>query len=392
MTMLTRTTWSLTLACSSLLAACGGNDAGTGTLRLALTDAPACGYQHVYVTIEKVRVHKSSSAGTNDAGWTDIPLTPPQRIDLLTLTNGALFSLGQAPLPAGRYTQLRLVLVPNSPGAPLANSVQLTGAAETALDTPSGAQSGLKIDAQVDVAADQTADVVLDFDAAKSIVKRGNSGGFNLKPVIRATPIVVGPGMRVEGYVSATLDPAATQVSAQVAGAVVKSTPTAADGKFTLYPVPAGSYDLVITSQGFATATITGVPVLDATPTIIGSALNRLPAPPASTMRTASGTVAAPGASVDASVASVKAYTGGPNVVVAECQADGSNGAFVFSLPSGAPLKASHAADPALLAFSADAATPTGVYSLAATSGATVLTRSIDLTSADSTGTLFTFP
>lgn len=375
-----------------LTAACGGSDAGTGTLRASLTDAPACGYQHVYVTIEKLRVHKSASAGTNDAGWTDLPLTPPQRIDLLTLTNGALFSLGQAPLPAGRYTQLRLVLQPNGTSAPWANSVQPTGGAETALDTPSGTQSGLKIDAAIDVAADQTIDVVLDFDAAKSIVKRGNSGGFNLKPVIRATPVTAGPGMRIEGYVANALDPAATQVSAQLGGVVVKSTPTDGTGKFTLYPVPAGNYDLVVTSQGFATATITGVPAADAVPTTIGSTLNRLPAPPASTMRTASGTVAAPGASVDASVAALKAYTSGPTVVVAECQADESNGAFSFALPSAAPILASHQADPALLNFTADAATPTGVYTLRATSGATVKSSSVDLSGADSTGTLFTFP
>ena len=52
------------------LAACGGGGGGNdvtfagasnGTLRLALTDAPTCGYDAVNVTIQKVRVHKSSS-------------------------------------------------------------------------------------------------------------------------------------------------------------------------------------------------------------------------------------------------------------------------------------------------------------------------------------------
>lgn len=382
----------LALACT-LLAACGGSsDAGTGTLRVALTDAPACGYQHVYVTIDKVRVHASGSAGTSDAGWTDIALTPPRRVDLLTLTNGVLDTLGQAALPAGRYTQLRLVLVPNSTAAPLANSVHPTGGVETALDTPSGAQSGIKLSGVIDVVANQTADVVLDFDAAKSIVRRGNSGGFNLKPVIRVTPVAAGNGMRVTGYVASALDPAATQVSVQQGGEVVKSTPTAPDGSFTLYPVPAGTYDVVVVSQGFATATITGVQVGASATTALGTASNRIPAPPASTMRTASGTVVAAGASVDASVAAVKGYTGGPNVVVAECQADGANGSFGFSMPAGAATKAGYVPDPAALSFSPDPTVPSGAYTLRASSGSAVLLSSIDLTGADSTGTVFSFP
>ena len=89
------------LSTAALLAACGGGSdsnstsAGTGTMRLSLTDAPACGYDTVFVTIEKVRVHQSSSAGENDAGWSEVVLNAPQRIDLLTLTNGSLLPLGQ---------------------------------------------------------------------------------------------------------------------------------------------------------------------------------------------------------------------------------------------------------------------------------------------------------
>lgn len=51
------------LALPLLLAACGGggsgsDDAGAGTLRVSLTDAPACGYDSVHVTVEKLRVHR----------------------------------------------------------------------------------------------------------------------------------------------------------------------------------------------------------------------------------------------------------------------------------------------------------------------------------------------
>jgi hypothetical protein len=145
-------------------------------LKVSLTDAPSGGFDEVNVTVSKVRVHQSASASENDAGWTDITLSPARKINLLNLTNGALEELGETPLAAGHYTQLRLVLVPNS-GVPFANSVVLSGTTtEIALDTPSGVQSGIKLINQFDVAAGQRVDLVLDFDASKSVVKAGASG------------------------------------------------------------------------------------------------------------------------------------------------------------------------------------------------------------------------
>lgn len=71
--------WPLAVvsAATLLLAACGGggSDSSSGTLRLALTDAPACGYDHVYVTVDSVKVHQNASAGENDPGW--YPITLP---------------------------------------------------------------------------------------------------------------------------------------------------------------------------------------------------------------------------------------------------------------------------------------------------------------------------
>ena len=98
-----------------MLAACGGDNTNisngtTGTLHMALTDTPACGYDAVNVTIQKIRVNKSASASDSDSGWSEIMLNPAKRIDLLSLQNGVLADLGQTPLPAGKYTQLRLVL------------------------------------------------------------------------------------------------------------------------------------------------------------------------------------------------------------------------------------------------------------------------------------------
>src|SRR4051812_39062451 len=133
-------TAAATLAMAGLVACGGGGGTTTaapGALRLAMTDAPACGYDHVYVTVDRVRVHQSGPASDNDSGWSEVALATPKRIDLLALTNGVFEELGQTQLPAGNYTQVRLVLVDNTGNNQLANAVQPTGGALVALNTPS---------------------------------------------------------------------------------------------------------------------------------------------------------------------------------------------------------------------------------------------------------------
>ncbi|HSN32689.1 MAG TPA: DUF4382 domain-containing protein, partial [Ideonella sp.] len=116
----TRQALAVAAAAAALaLAACGGGGggtSGTGTLQMSLTDAPPCGYDNVFVTIAKVSVNQSASAGDNDGGWIDIPLsaTAQKRIDLLDFQNGTLLPLGATPLAAGKYTQMRLLLADNT--------------------------------------------------------------------------------------------------------------------------------------------------------------------------------------------------------------------------------------------------------------------------------------
>ena len=47
-------------------------------MHLSLTDAPACGYDAVNITIERVRVHQSASAVDADSGWSEVVLNPAQ--------------------------------------------------------------------------------------------------------------------------------------------------------------------------------------------------------------------------------------------------------------------------------------------------------------------------
>jgi len=352
--------WIAAVGAVSVLAACGGGGGGSaaadGSLRVALTDAPSCGYDHVYVTIQKVSVNQSSTASDTDGGWTDLTLTPARQVDLLTLTNGVLEELGSMPLAAGHYSQIRLVLAANTGtgSSALANSVQPTGGALTALTTPSGQQSGLKLQANFDVQPGQMADVVLDFDACASIVKAGNSGQYILKPVISVIERLVSG---LQGFVSTTLATTSTTVSAQLNGATVRSTAPDSTGKFTIPYLAPGTYTLVVTSDGHATGVVTSVPVGTTTTVINGTATAILT--PASAMADVTGAVTAVSgtstvAVTDASARALQALTGGPTIEVAKQAVDSTLGTYHFHLPVAAPVKAAYST--AGLTFAADTA------------------------------------
>ncbi len=384
---------------AALIAACGGGSNtsdGTGTMRLALTDAPACGYDHVWVTVEKVRVHRSGDAGENDGGWSEVVLAAPQRIDLLEYTNGNTLPLGETQLPSGTYTQMRLVLAANGNAPPFANAIQPTGGSETALDTPSAQQSGLKINVNMAVPANQVADFVLDFDACRSFVRAGNSGKYLLKPVIRVIPVLSDAGQRIVGHVDASLANGNTLVSAQLNGTIVKSTPPDASGRFVLYPVPEGTYDVVITAPGRANAVMTGVPVVASAITAIGSESARLNPPASTTSYAAKGTITVTPppspASIDAAIRALQAVAGGPTIEAAATVADAASGAYSMTLPTAAPASVAYAASATAFSF-ASAASGAGAYTIEARAAAvaTPKTAPITLTNAD-VSTDFLFP
>jgi hypothetical protein len=267
--------WIPALAAAALAAACGGGGdgaSGSGVLKVSLTDAPACGYDNVWVTVTKVRVHRSDTAGENDSGWSEVVVDPSsggRKIDLLELQNGVLADLGQTALPAGHYSQVRLVLADNATVAAANELVLSDTKARVSLDTPSAQQSGLKLKHGFDVEDGAEADLVLDFDACRSIVKAGNSGKYNLKPVISVLPILT-------GSIVGTVDPQAARANATVSlqrfdpssgvVSVVRATTAKADGTWMLSPVPVSppdgpGYNVVIGSSGYGNVVYTNVPV-----------------------------------------------------------------------------------------------------------------------------------
>ena len=314
----------------------------TGTLSVSLTDAPAAGgFDAVNVTVSKVRVHQSASAGEDDAGWTDITLNPALKINLLSLTNGVLEDLGQTSLAAGHYTQLRLVLVANA-GLNLANSVVLSGTTtEIALDTPSAVQSGIKLINEFDVFSGERVDLVLDFDALKSVVARGN-GTYLLKPVVKVVPTQLNG---IDGFVGTALLVSNVMVSAQVEGTVVRSTVPTQTGEFFLARLEPGTYDVVITGDDRATVVIAGVPVESDTITTVSTREGPITLP-ASATRTISGNVEKiPNSTEVAFVAAKQTFTAGPEVTIKYQGVDlSTGGAYMMTLPVDAPLLGQYSA------------------------------------------------
>lgn len=381
-----------------LLTACGGgggtDGSGTqaqGVLSVAMTDAPACGYDAVNVTVNKIRVHQSASAGENEAGWTDITLNPARKINLLDLTNGTLEQLGQTSLPAGHYTQLRLVLDANA-GSGVANSVVLSGTTnEVPLETPSAVQSGLKLGHSFNVESGQKVDLVLDFDACKSVVTRGN-GKYALKPVINVIPTVLNG---INGYISPA---AGVTVSAQQNGVVVRSTvPNPTTGQFFLARMEPGHYDVVITADDRATAVIAAVPVTSASSTVaLSTAGTPISLQTAGTQaRSISGTVTLPANSTEvAYVAAQQTFAAGPKVTIKYQGADLNNGTYTLSnLPTVAPQFAQYSATlPLNFVAKTDTTPGTGKYKVeaSATGVASKNIASVDITTTSQTGINFT--
>jgi len=373
----------MALAATLGLVGCGGggssNDqpaAMMGAVRFALTDAPSCGFDQINITITRVRVHTSQNADDNSSGWRDLPITPARRINLLDLTNGVLEELGQMPLPAGQYTQVRLVLQANTGGSP-ANSVVPTGGTEVPLDTPSAAQSGLKLIHAFNVPAGGLADLVLDFDACKSIVRRGN-GTFGLKPVISVSTRAVA---EIVGNVDPTLTGVA--VSAQVGGAVMRATVPDATGAFRLAfldPAAAANVDVVLVAPDRTTAVVAGVPIaLQGTTRISTSA-----APiqlPTSTTGMVSGTAMPVVAA--ASLRAVQTVGVVPMIEVASTNAD-AVAAYSMTLPTAAPLLAPYSTTLPLV-FAAQPANAAKYSVEAAADGYATQSSAIDLSAANAT-------
>ena len=245
-------------------------DGGTGTVSFSLTDSTTDQYRAVYITIVDLQICSdradSPDSSDNDCNW--MSLDPPDDMqfpltyNLLKLVNGVTEAIGSGEFSAGEYHQVRLIighqpeLENNLLGNPHpeANYVILNDGMDTIkpLKVPSGPQTGLKLVHPFTVDAGEIKELILDFDACRSVVKAGNSGKYILKPTIKV--IEQEDKVDIEGTVTDDSDPAnpiggasvSAQISDGLSATVIRSTTT--DVEDTENDLDEGEYILSLLS------------------------------------------------------------------------------------------------------------------------------------------------
>ncbi len=203
----------------------------TGTLKLYLTDAPG-EFSEVNITFSEISVKFGDT-------WITVSETE-QTFNLLSLTGGLTALMGEEALVSGEYGQIRL-LISSAEVVIVEEPDEIT----YPLQIPSGSASGLKIGKGFTIEEEgEVLELVIDFDAARSINKLGSNDLYQLKPVLRLVAaeqsgaitgeVVSEPRSGLTAYAIAGID--------TVASTAVDET----NGEFKLAFLPADTYTVTI--------------------------------------------------------------------------------------------------------------------------------------------------
>jgi hypothetical protein len=284
-----------------IMQGCSGNTdstgSGTGAVSVSLTDAPSFGYDHVWITVKDLWFHASDSAEPEQAGWIKFPLSSPVTLDLLELGNGAVsFPVwDNIEVPEGEYTQMRIFLVrtegdltdsakAEDPSLIYNNQVDV-GDSSYPLRVPDAGR-GIMLTGEFSVKKNEKLKLAIDFDAGHDVVKieHDDKTEYILKPRLAYFDL------QNAGAIVGSIDSQATGsnpagqfvIKAEQIGpnglvhVVRRVTVLSPDqsGRFVLFPLLPGTYDVVIRGINYQTVIIRGVPVTkdtkpDLSPTII---------------------------------------------------------------------------------------------------------------------------
>lgn len=233
-----------TLALSGYSCSGDASEGQTARLSVRMADAPG---NYDEVNVEVVDVQMKADAGSDDTGWVSVGSITPGIYNLLSLTGGSSILLADNEVPTIHLGQMRLLLGTH-------NTVKKGGIIYP-LNTPSGQQSGLKLTINETLVAGVSYDYFLDFDVDHSVTRAGNSGNYNLHPVIHVSSTAT------SGVIKGTLGPAGFQVVASIdVDGLAVSTYADATGKYQFNGVPAGSYTVNFTPDSSSGHTALVVP------------------------------------------------------------------------------------------------------------------------------------
>lgn len=230
----------------------------SGKVRVTVTDAP---YPIEFIAKAEVVVKKVEIKMVGESDTTAfVTLSEEEKtFDLVQLRNGLTEFFGEAEVEPGVYSELRLITGDAY--------VMLTDSTVFDLKIPSGGSSGIKIKIKPDLIVSENgiSEILLDFDLSKSFVIKGNANnvkepkdikGFNFKPVVRA--INQDLSSRIEGTVnddsSRVVEDATVWISNQ--DSILTTTFTETNGKYALLGIPAGTYNLFATKEGYDTVKV----------------------------------------------------------------------------------------------------------------------------------------
>jgi hypothetical protein len=183
------------ITAASLAASCGGSGSPTGpsnagtSFTLMLKDAPFADAKAVLVTFSEVTAHRDT-----ETDFTKVPFAAgatARTCDLKKLqTSQDLLGVGS--LPAGHYTQIRLVVSSATiyfdnaaAGDACAASIAAPAGRNAPIEIPSGT---VKLARQFTVPTSGSTTMLLDFDGDRSIREAGN-GRYSMTPVIAVVSV-----------------------------------------------------------------------------------------------------------------------------------------------------------------------------------------------------------
>lgn len=197
-----------------------------GAMSVKMTDAPG-DFEALDVEIIKVEAYLQNQ------GWVTLN-SESHMVSVLDLTNGVSTSLASSTnVSAGLYSKIRLTFGNQ-------NTLWLgigLGGNQIALNFASNTEQQVEIQVDEQVEAGATTEILLDFNAAQSIIEAGNT--YLLQPVISE---IEDPSTGAYGQVQGAARASVTLSD----GERTFSTYIAANGSFKLQGMADGTYDIVI--------------------------------------------------------------------------------------------------------------------------------------------------